>query len=234
MTLPVDLTWFGQSAVRLDFDGAVVLIDPFITDAPQYDGTLEAAMEGCTHVLLTHGHQDHIGNTKEIIDATGAELVAGFEVCNYIGAKNVNPGNIGGKLDCGAFTVAFTQAFHSSGLVGKDSSVYLGNPMGLVVTPKNGPSIYHMGDTDIFGDMALIEELHAPEIGIVPIGDRFTMGGRVAALACQRYFNFRKVLPVHFGTFPILDQTPDKFIDALGPNGPEVLTPTGGERIKLS
>ena len=88
-------------------------------------------------------------------------------------------------------------------------NIYLGNPRGLVLHFPGDKTLYHMGDTDIFSDMALINELHEPTIGIVPIGDRFTMGGAVAALACRRFFNFETVIPCHFGTFPIIDQTPD-------------------------
>ena len=94
-------------------------------------------------------------------------------------------------------------------------NVYLGNPLGLVLHFPDDKTLYHMGDTDIFSDMALINELHEPKIGIVPIGDRFTMGGAVAALACRRFFKFETVVPCHFGTFPILDQTADKFVAGM-------------------
>ena len=90
------------------------------------------------------------------------------------------------------------------------------------------PTVYHMGDTDIFADMALVNELHAPQVGLVPVGDRFTMGGAVAALACQRYFNFETVVPMHYGTFPIIDQTPETFVTGMGPGPTEVLTPKTG------
>ena len=91
----------------------------------------------------------------------------------------------------------------------------LGNPNGLVFHFEDAPTLYHMGDTDIFSDMGLINELHQPEIGIIPIGDRFTMGGAVAALACQRYFNFKTVLPCHYGSFAIIDQTAEKFVAGM-------------------
>jgi L-ascorbate metabolism protein UlaG (beta-lactamase superfamily) len=106
---------------------------------------------------------------------------------NAQGAENINPGNTGGTIDCGAFKVSLTEALHSSGTIVNGQSVYLGSPNGLVVKPKDAPSIYHMGDTDLFSDMALIAEIHAPKIGLVPVGDRFTMSGRTA-----RFFNLRK------------------------------------------
>jgi len=114
------------------------------------------------------------------------------------------------------FSVTWVQAFHSSGQVDENGVAHsLGMPNGLVFHFDSGESLYHMGDTDIFGDMALIEELHQPQVGIVPIGDRFTMGGAVAALACKRYFNFKTVIPCHYGTFPLIDGNADKFVEAM-------------------
>jgi L-ascorbate metabolism protein UlaG (beta-lactamase superfamily) len=104
--------------------------------------------------------------------------------------------------------------------------VYLGNPCGLVIAAKGGKTLYHMGDTDIFADMALINELHQPQIGIVPIGDRYTMGAWVAAIACKRFFDFETVVPCHYGTFPVIDQTADKFVAKMAGN--RVLVPEVG------
>jgi L-ascorbate metabolism protein UlaG (beta-lactamase superfamily) len=216
------LIWFGHSAFRLDMDGAVVLFDPFLTGNPSFSGDVGAATAGVTHILLTHGHDDHVGDAAEIARRTGAQVVANFEICMWLagqGAANVNPGNTGGEIDCGPFRVAFTQALHSSGAVKDGASVYLGNPNGLIVKPKVGRSVYHMGDTDLFGDMALIQELHAPKIGLVPIGDRFTMGAKTAALACKRYFDFDVVLPCHYATFDMLDQTADAFVAQMKAQG---------------
>ncbi|MBF6309105.1 metal-dependent hydrolase, partial [Nocardia farcinica] len=114
------------------------------------------------------------------------------------------------------FTITFVNALHSSAMLTENGvSQALGNPNGLVFHFEDAPTRYHMGDTDIFSDMGLINELHQPEIGIVPSGDRVTMGGAVAALACQRYFNFKTVLPCHYGSFPIIDQTADKFAEGM-------------------
>jgi L-ascorbate metabolism protein UlaG (beta-lactamase superfamily) len=164
-------------------------------------------------------------------------LVANPEICDYMagkGVKNVNPGNHGGTLACGDFSVTFVQAIHSSAYTLPDGgNVYLGNPAGLVLHFQNEPTLYHMGDTDIFGDMALINELHQPEIGLVPIGDRFTMGGAVAALACRRFFNFRSVVPCHFGTFSLLDQSAETFDAGMADSGVAVLAPTIGEPFQV-
>ena len=149
---------------------------------------------------------------------------------NGKGVETVDPTNTGGTVDHGDFTVSFTSALHSSGTIVDGRMVYLGNPCGLVVKAE-GRSIYHMGDTEIMSDMALINEVHAPDIGIVPIGDRFTMGAGTAALACRKYFDFKTIIPCHYGTFPIIDQTPDAFLkEAAGLN---VVVPAVGEAMEL-
>lgn len=224
------ITWFGHSAFRVDIEGAVIMIDPFIGN-PTFTGDQQAAYEGTTHVVLTHGHDDHTGSTVEICKATGATLVANFEICNFLAAKgveNFSPGNHGGKIDFGSFSVAFVGAWHSSSTIVDGTPVYLGNPAGVVVDAANEKTLLHMGDTDIFADMALINEIYQPKIGIMPIGDRFTMGAKLAAMACERYFDFETVIPCHYATFPIIDQTPDKFIAEMQGSKTEVLVPERG------
>ncbi|CAN7352663.1 metal-dependent hydrolase [Aminobacter sp. LjRoot7] len=228
------LTWYGHSAFRIEVAGATILIDPFLTGNPSWGKSWEQAAEGVTHVLLTHGHDDHIGDAAAILKKTGAMLVANFEICMYlvgqgVSDKQINPGNIGGTVDCGSFTTTFVAALHSSSVSGPNGgNVYLGNPGGLVLHFAEERTLYHMGDTDIFSDMALINELHEPAIGIVPIGDRFTMGGAVAALACRRFFKFETVVPCHFASFPIIDQTADQFVAGLDGSGVEVVLPKVG------
>ncbi|WP_309086289.1 metal-dependent hydrolase [Chelativorans sp.] len=232
------ITWYGQSAFRVEAGGATILFDPFLSANPVWNGGWEGPAEGVTHVLLTHGHGDHLGDAVEILKKTGAMLVANFEICMYLVAQGVdqskiNPGNFGGTVDCGGFTTTFVQAQHSSSFFKDGINFYLGNPSGLILHFPSEKTLYHMGDTDIFGDMALIQELHEPQIGLVPIGDRFTMGGAVAALACRRYFRFETVIPCHYKSFPIVDQTPDKFIQGMEGSGTKVLTPEYGEPVEL-
>ncbi len=226
------LTWYGHAAFRLEFGGTAVLFDPFLTHNPSWSGGWEEAAEGITAVLLTHGHNDHVGDAIAILKATGATLVAAPELCDWAegeGVGKVNPGNHGGTVDCGAFTVTFVHALHSSSYSTAAGSLYLGNPHGLIVTPKGGERpLLHMGDTGIFGDMALIDELYAPKVGIVPIGDRFTMGAREAAYACRRFFHFDTVVPCHFGTFPLLEPTADRFLAEMGPAANTVRVPEVG------
>lgn len=233
------ITWYGHSAFRIESGDARILIDPFLTGNPSWDKGWEGPAEGITHLLLTHGHNDHIGDALDILKKTGAMLVANFEICMWLAGqgaddKKINPGNTGGTVDCGGFTTSFVRADHSSSFqTGGGDNTYLGNPLGLILHFPDDKTVYHLGDTDIFSDMALINELHQPDIGLVPVGDRFTMGGAVAALACQRFFKFEKVIPCHYGSFPIIDQSADKFVEGMKGSGTEVLTPRPGDTVTV-
>ena len=231
------ITYFGHSAFRIDTGSSVILLDPFLSGNPHFKGEVEEAARGVTHIVLSHGHFDHVGDTVDLAKKHGCKVVATFELVSWLGKKGVENGeplNTGGTATFGDFTVTLTQAFHSSANIEEDGSVnYLGMPNGIVLHFDNGPTVYHMGDTDIFGDMALIEELHAPKVAMVPVGDRLTMGAAVAALACRRYFNFDKIIPIHWGTLPILDQTPDKFVEAMEGDSGKVMKPAVGEPFEV-
>ncbi|MEW6437957.1 MAG: metal-dependent hydrolase [Pseudomonadota bacterium] len=229
------ITWLGHSAFRIETRSSVILVDPFLRGNPKFQLDFAAVTAGTTHILLTHGHDDHVGDTVEIAKATGAQLLSSFEVCVYLagqGASNINPGNPGGTIALDDFRVSFTPAFHSSSTIVDGKPVYLGNPMGIVIAPEAGPVVYHMGDTAIFSDMALVHELYRPKIGIVPVGDRFTMGGKIAAEAVHRYFDFETVIPCHYGTFDVLAQNPSEFVAALG-GKPRVFVPAIGETLEV-
>lgn len=222
------MTWLGHSGFRIETGSKVLLIDPFLTGNPKFQGSIEHASENCTHIILTHGHDDHVGDTVEIAKRTGATLIAVFELAMYLagkGVQNVDPGNPGGTIAHDGFDVTFTKAFHSSSTIVDGKPVYLGNPCGIILRAE-GKTVYHMGDTEIFGDMAIIQEIFEPDVGCVPIGDRFTMGAKQAALACKRFFKFKTIVPVHYGTFPMIDQDASKFLAEMG--GQNVVVPEVG------
>jgi L-ascorbate metabolism protein UlaG (beta-lactamase superfamily) len=214
------IRWLGHSAFRIETAKDTILIDPFLTHNPAFKGQdVKDVTKGVTHILLTHGHMDHVGDTIALAGELDAEVVANADLSDWLefrGVKKVNPGATGGTIHTGSFSVTFTNALHASAHLTEDGvSHSLGSANGLMLHFDDEPSLLHMGDTDIFGDMALIEELHQPDIGLVPVGDRFTMGGAVAALACQRFFNFKTVIPCHYKTFGLLDQTADKFVAGM-------------------
>ena len=229
------ITWLGHAAFRLDIAKAKILIDPFLSYNPAFaDQDMKTATEGVTHILLTHGHGDHVGDTVQIAKETGATVLANYDLGVWLQKKGVEKlelGNTGGTINFDGFTATFTNALHSSAQLTEDGvSHCLGNANGLMLHFDDEPSVLHMGDTDIFSDMALINELHQPDIGIVPIGDRFTMGGAVAALACQRYFDFKHVLPCHYG-LPFVDMTAEKFVKGMEGARARVETPAPGGSV---
>jgi L-ascorbate metabolism protein UlaG (beta-lactamase superfamily) len=215
----MQITWFGHSCFRITTGTSVVLIDPFLKGNPTFEtsgGSWDEATTGVTHVALTHGHDDHIGDSGEICRLRGATLLANYELVMHVkdkGAEKLEPMNTGGTISCPDFRLTLVQALHSS----SSGNVYLGNPCGIIIRPTSGPTLYHMGDTDVFGDMALINDLYKPSIGIVPIGDRFTMGAEAAAFACKKFFQFKTVIPCHYGTFGLLDPDASKFEAAMRP-----------------
>jgi L-ascorbate metabolism protein UlaG (beta-lactamase superfamily) len=229
----MQITWFGHSCFRIDTAKSSILIDPFLTGNATFENatiSVHKVTKGVTHVALTHGHEDHTGDTLTICKQTGAMLIAVHELATHmaaLGVEKIDPGNTGGALFYPDFELTFVPAWHSSAAIIEGRPVYLGACCGLVIACHEGKTVYHMGDTAIFSDMGLINEIYKPEIGFVPIGDRFTMGAKTAALACKRYFQFETVVPCHYGTFPLLDQTADKFVAEM--KGNIVVVPKVGE-----
>jgi L-ascorbate metabolism protein UlaG (beta-lactamase superfamily) len=230
------ITWFGHSAFRLDFADKAVLIDPFFTGNPAFGGDRDKLVEGTTHILITHGHSDHVGDTLAIAERTGAKVVANFEVCTWLaskGLKSFDPMNTGGTTDQNGFTVTLVRADHSATIEENGTFIPLGNPNGVVVKAPGEPTIYHMGDTDVFGDMALIAELHRPDVAMVPIGDRFTMGPETAAFAVKRFFKLAVAIPCHYGSFPIIEPDADRFVAAMDGSGTQVVVPQKGLGLRV-
>ncbi len=230
------LTWYGHSAFRVDLPGASLLIDPFFTGNPSFEGDVAAVSAGIGYIVVTHGHGDHIGDTLAIAEATGATVVTNYDLCMYLasrGLKSFQPMNTGGTVDLGAFSVTLVRADHSAGLVDSGVSFPLGNPNGAIIKAPGEKTLWHMGDTDIFSDMALIGELHGVETCICPIGDRFTMGGRTAALAMTRFVKPKVAIPCHYGTFPMIDANADLFVEGLKGSQVRALVPAKGEPVEI-
>lgn len=233
------ITYLGHSAFCIETGKAVILIDPFITGNPAARLSVDQASRGATHVLLTHGHDDHVGDALDILQKTGATLVANFEICNWLaaqGALNTSPGNHGGRIAFEDFDVIFVNAWHSSSHVKEGVPIYLGNPSGFIIEPKHekDKTLYVAGDTGLSLDMKLIHEFYKPSIGIIPIGDRFTMGAEQAAYACRKLFRFKTVIPCHYASFEgYVASDANGFLKAMGPDAGKVKVMASGDQLDV-
>ncbi|HST31713.1 MAG TPA: metal-dependent hydrolase [Chthoniobacterales bacterium] len=227
--MATQLTWYGQSGYKITTPGGkTLLIDPWLMNPVFQTGKEEIdALKSVDLILLTHGHGDHVGESVEIGKKTGAKLVANVDltaavvsVLGYPGdqADSDTTGHIGGQLTLldGEVKVCFVPAMHGS-TVRKDQNsppVAAGMPTGLVVSIRNGPTIYHTGDTGFFSDMARVSDHNQIDIMLVCIGDHFTMGP-VRAAEAVKLIGPKMTIPNHYGTFPVLTGTPEEFADEL-------------------
>lgn len=228
------ITWLGHSTFRIETaDGAIVIVDPWVMGNPLCPKE-EKQVKKVDALFCTHGHMDHIGDAVAIARQHNPIVVGIFELCAWMekkGAKRTSPMNKGGTQTVVGIKVTMTHAVHSCGIQEDDgSTVYGGEAGGYVLELPGGLKLYHAGDTNVFSDMQIIRELYAPEIAMLPIGDHFTMGPREAAYACQ-LLRPKTVIPMHFGTFPMLVGRPADLKKLLGAGGPDVLELKPGETL---
>jgi L-ascorbate metabolism protein UlaG (beta-lactamase superfamily) len=230
----VAITWLGHSTFHIKLaSGETILIDPWLEGNPSHPKGFR--IDRLDLLLVTHGHFDHIADAVGVAKEFKPTVVANYEVGSWLGSKgveNLSPMNKGGTQTigiAGGLKVTMTQAQHSSSIEDNGQTIYGGEPAGYVVGLPDGRAFYHAGDTCVFSDMQLIRELYRPELAMLPIGDHFTMGPREAALAC-RFLKPAIVMPMHYGTFPLLTGTPDALKRLLADQPEtEVVAPAAGQ-----
>lgn len=225
------VSYHGHSVVKVEANGKTILFDPFITGNDLTD--LNADDLKVDVILLTHGHNDHVGDTVDLALKNDALVVAPFELAEYLGWQGVkvHEMHIGGAHEFDFGRVKLTQAFHGSSYTDYETKtiVYTGMPSGILLT-IDGKTIFHAGDTALFSDMKMIGELNNIDVAFLPIGDNFTMGPEDAVLAAK-WLDASTVVPIHFNTFPVIEQDPHEYVSKLPKGVGRVLEP--GESIDL-
>jgi len=230
----VKLTWLGHAAFRVEApSGRRLYVDPWLGNPKCPESEREP--ERVDLIALTHGHDDHVGETVELAQRFECPVYAQVELRGWLAGKGLPEDatqamNKGGTVDLDGITITMTDANHSSSAFENGSFVYLGEPAGLVVGVEGAARIYFAGDTNVFGDMELIGRLYEPDLVVLPIGDHYTMGPKEAALAAE-LLGAHRMVPCHYGTFPLLTGTPDACRERM--SGCEVVAPEPGETIEV-
>ena len=228
------LTWLGHSAFRITTPSAkIIIVDPWLKTNPACPDNLKK-VDKLDILLITHGHSDHIADAVELAKKHKPQVVGNYETCSWLeskGVENTHGMNKGGTQRVGEIEVTMVHAIHSCGISDGDNIVYGGEACGYIIRLPGGLTVYHAGDTAVFGDMKLIGELYSPEVAMLPIGDFYTMGPREAAHAI-RLLGVRHVIPMHFGTFPVLTGRPERLRELTQDiSGLEIHTLKPGETL---
>ncbi|MBM7606847.1 L-ascorbate metabolism protein UlaG (beta-lactamase superfamily) [Lysinibacillus composti] len=226
----MEISYHGHSIVKIKTNGTNIIIDPFIRGNSLTD--LKVEEEKPDVILLTHGHNDHVGDTIELAKANNSLVVAPNELANYLATQGVNVHNmgIGGAFGFPFGKVKYTLAFHGSVYETENGEIIdAGNPGGILFFAE-GVTIYHAGDTALFGDMKLIGERHPIDVAFLPIGDNFTMGPEDAAYAVS-LLKPKNVVPIHYNTFPVIKQDPNTFAELVKTSNVQILN--SGDKVVL-
>jgi len=214
----IKLTWLGHATFRIVTpEGKTFYVDPWIGGNPVCP-EIEKNVQRADVLVCTHGHFDHIADAVDVAKKHDSVAVGIYELCAWLekkGVKQTAPMNKGGTQTVAEVKITMVHAVHSCGILDGNQIVYGGEACGYVLEFSNGVKLYHAGDTNVFSDMAIVRELYAPEICMLPVGDRFTMSPHEAAYACK-LLKPETVIPMHFGTFPLLTGKPNE-LQTLAP-----------------
>ncbi len=228
----IEITWLGHANFEIKFDsGEVLLLDPWIEGNPAYPKDYK--IEKADAIAVSHGHGDHFGDVIPLAKRLGSKVLAMVEVAGVCASKGVKEAigfNKGGTVDLGFVKLTMTHALHSSSITDGDQMIYGGEAAGFILTFKDGRRAYFAGDTAIFSEMALYAEIYHPELAFLPIGDHYTMGPEEAAYA-GRLLKVKQIIPMHYGTFPVLTGRPRQLEEKLAGSGIQVLTLKQGQTI---
>ena len=212
------IIWLGHSSFRIEIEDQVLVIDPWFGANPSFQGHERAtAINGATHVLVSHAHNDHLTDAPDVAKELNIPMVGIYDLMQFIGAREgvqTIGFNKGGTVSLGTVKVTMVAASHSSSVAGPNGPIYGGTESGFMIAGE-GKTIYFSGDTDVMADMAVFEALHHPDIGILSIGGHFTMDQHRAAYAAKTFFNFKTIIPCHYRTFPLLEQDAKAMAAAL-------------------
>ncbi|WP_421701474.1 metal-dependent hydrolase [Aliiroseovarius sp.] len=228
------ITWLGHASFRIEIGDQVLLLDPWVTGNPMFDESQRAAaIADATHVLITHGHGDHATDAPVICTELGIPAVGIYDLMQWWEGKHGISSvgfNKGGTVMLGDVAVTMVNAVHSSSMANGNGPIYTGAEAGFMISGE-GNTIYVTGDTDIMADMEWMGDFHKPDIGILCAGGHFTMDMARAAYAARRYFNFKTVIPCHYRTFPLLEQSAEVLTHGLP--GVDVIEPEVMQAIEI-